>query len=93
MLDDWIVVDSQCADTMDLLTDVRREIDAALALKVMSPRKPLPDASEDIVDAVGALFRILDERDAFRQRQFRRRDADDARARHRDRGFRGTTRR
>ena len=93
MLDDWIVVDSQCADTMDLLTDVRREIDAALALKVMSPRKPLPDASEDIVDAVGALFRILDERDAFRQRQFRRRDADGARARHRDRGFRGTTRR
>ena len=42
MLDDWIVVDSQCADTMDLLTDVRREIDAALALKVMSPRKPSP---------------------------------------------------
>ena len=92
MLDDWIVIDSQCADTMDLLTDVRREIDAALAFKVMAPRKPLPDASENIVDAVGGLFRILDERDAFRQRQFRRRDADYDRG-DRGGGFRGAQRR
>jgi ATP-dependent RNA helicase DHX36 len=92
MLDDWIVVDSQCADTLDLMTDVRREIDAALAFKVMAPRKPLPEASEDIIDAVGAVFRILEERDAHRSRQFRRRDADFDRA-DRGGGFRGAVRR
>ena len=58
----------------------------------MAPRKPLPDASENIVDAVGGLFRILDERDAFRQRQFRRRDADYDRG-DRGGGFRGAQRR
>jgi ATP-dependent RNA helicase DHX36 len=92
LLDDWVVVSSVCADTMDLLTDVRREIDAALALKVMNPRKPLPDASEDIIHAVSSLFRVLDERDAFRQRQFRRRDADYDRG-DRGGGFRGALRR
>lgn len=92
MLDDWIVVDSQCADTLDLMIDVRREIDAALAFKVMAPRKPLPEASEDIIDAVGAVFRILEERDAHRSRQFRRRDADFDRG-DRGGGFRGAVRR
>lgn len=90
MLDDWIVMDSTCADTMDLLTDVRREIDAALAFKVMAPRKPLPEASNDIVDAVSGVFRILEERDANRDRQFRRRDIFDRG--DRGGGFRGARR-
>jgi ATP-dependent RNA helicase DHX36 len=92
MLDDWVVIDSSCADTMDLLTDVRREIDAALAFKVMAPRKPLPEASDAIVDAVSGVFRILDERDAHRERQFRRRDSLHADRADRGGGFRGARR-
>ena len=92
VLDDWVVIDSSCADTMDLLTDVRREIDAALAFKVMAPRKPLPEASDAIVDAVSGIFRILDERDAHRERQFRRRDFLHADRADRGGGFRGARR-
>ena len=41
VLDDWILVRSTCADTSELLVDVRRELYAALAHKAMAPRKPL----------------------------------------------------
>lgn len=93
MLDDWIVIHSSCADTADLLTDVRREIDAALALKVMNPRKPLPDASEDIIHAVSRLFRVIDERDERRQTFLRRRREGDFDRGDRGGGFRGANRR
>ena len=92
MLDDWIVVDSQCADTMDLLTDVRREIDAALALKVMSPRNPPRRQRRHRRRRRRSLShprraRRLSPASVSPTRRRRRR------ARHRDRGFRGTTRR
>jgi ATP-dependent RNA helicase DHX36 len=62
LLDDWIVVDSMSEMTLDLLTAARLEINAAVAFKVMSPRKPLPEASQEIIDAVAETFNILDDR-------------------------------
>jgi ATP-dependent RNA helicase DHX36 len=62
LLDDWIVVDSMCETTLNLLTAARLEINAAVVLKVMSPRKPLPEASQVIIDAVAETFNILDDR-------------------------------
>jgi ATP-dependent RNA helicase DHX36 len=62
VLDDWIVLEGS-DDTIDLLSYARQGIDAALDFKVMQPRKPLPDASQSIVDAICDVYRILDERD------------------------------
>eukprot|EP00957_Ditylum_brightwellii_P073750 5605096-Ditylum_brightwellii.AAC.1 len=63
ILDDWIVVGSRCEDSLEFLSTIRREINAAIALKVMNPRKPLPESSDDIIEAVSHTFNILDERD------------------------------
>lgn len=72
IIDDWIVVQSSCADTSELLVDVRRELDAALAHKVMSPRRPVPRASADIIDAVAATMHIVENRNAASVRRLRR---------------------
>ena len=72
ILDDWIVVQSSCADTSELLVDVRRELDAALAHKVMSPRRRVPRASADIIDAVAATMHIVENRNAASVRRLRR---------------------
>jgi hypothetical protein len=63
LIDDWIMVEGQCADTLDVLSDARREINAALELTVMNPRKPLPEVQRSIVDAVCDCFDVLDETD------------------------------
>ena len=63
LIDDWIMVEGQCADTLDVLSDARREINAALELTVMNPRKPLPEVQRSIVDAVCDCFDMLDETD------------------------------
>jgi HrpA-like RNA helicase len=52
VLDDWIVVEGQCQDTIDLLSCVRAEINAALDLKVMQPHRPLPDDLQSIIETV-----------------------------------------
>merc|ERR1719498_308395 len=72
ILDDWIVVQSSCAYTSELLVDVRRELDAALAHKVMSPRRRVPRASADIIDAVAATMHIVENRNAASVRRLRR---------------------
>jgi hypothetical protein len=72
LIDDWIVVSSSCADTSELLVDVRREIDAAVSLVVMQPRRPLPKASEEILDAVAATMHVVEARNEARLRQVRR---------------------
>jgi hypothetical protein len=64
LLDRWIVISSSCADTSELLLDVRRELDAALSFKVMRPRRAVPKASSDIVDAVAATLHIVDARES-----------------------------
>ena len=43
---------SNCEDTMDLLRDAREELNMALNWRVMYPRKPPPESSEEIVDAI-----------------------------------------
>ena len=62
-LDAWIVVSSSCADTAELLLDVRRELDAALAHKVLHPRRAIPKASSEIIDAVAATMHIVNARE------------------------------
>jgi ATP-dependent RNA helicase DHX36 len=64
LLDRWIVISSSCADTSELLLDVRRELDAALSFKVMRPRRALPKASSEIIDAVAATMHIVDARES-----------------------------
>ena len=61
VIDDWIIVEGQCADTLNVLSDARREINSALELTVMNPRKPLPEAQRSIIDAVCDCFDLLDE--------------------------------
>ena len=52
VLDDWIVVEGQCQDTINLLSCARAEINAALDLKVMQPRRPLPDDMQSMIETV-----------------------------------------
>lgn len=61
VLDDWVIVDGQCMDTLDVLSTARSEINTALDLKVMNPRRPLPDVQRSIIDAVCDCFEVLDE--------------------------------
>ena len=80
VLDDWILVRSTCADTSELLVDVRRELYAALAHKAMSPRRELSASQLALVDAVAATLHIVENRDAgalasLRRRETPRRDA------------------
>jgi ATP-dependent RNA helicase DHX36 len=62
VIDDWIMVQSTCADTAELLVDVRRELDAALAHKVMSPRRGGSQATAAIIDAIAATMYIVEAR-------------------------------
>lgn len=59
VIDDWIVADSSCVDTLDLLACARREMAAALDLKVMDPRRPLPQTQQEIIDGVCYVFDVL----------------------------------
>ncbi|KAL7545095.1 hypothetical protein ACHAWF_010611 [Thalassiosira exigua] len=60
VLDDWIIVDSPCEDTLEILSAARREIEMALDFKVMNPRMPLPDGQQEIIDSVRTCFDVLD---------------------------------
>ena len=64
LLDRWIIISSSCADTSELLLDVRRELDAALSFKVMRPRRAVPKATSEIIDAVAATMHIVDARES-----------------------------
>ena len=56
VLDDWIIVEGQCQDTIDLLSQARREVNTALDMKVMKPRNALPAVTQNIIDAVCNVF-------------------------------------
>jgi ATP-dependent RNA helicase DHX36 len=68
LLDEWVFLDSNCEDTMDLLRDAREELNMALNWRVMYPRKPPPESSEEIVDAIAQMLRIVDERERRKNR-------------------------
>mmetsp|Transcript_33026 Transcript_33026/g.69511 ORF Transcript_33026/g.69511 Transcript_33026/m.69511 type:complete len:1352 (-) Transcript_33026:200-4255(-) len=59
VLDDWIVAESSCDDTMSILTSARRDINAALEYKVMHPRNPLPNESQVVIDGICDMFDVL----------------------------------
>ena len=62
VIDDWIIVEgAQCIDSVDVLANARREINAALDYKVMNPRKPLPEAQQVVIDALGECLDLLDD--------------------------------
>ena len=59
ILDDWIVAESQCDETIRILTSARKEIEIALEHKVMYPRHPLPVDSQDAIDGICDMFDAL----------------------------------
>eukprot|EP00584_Thalassiosira_punctigera_P005253 CAMPEP_0172541770 /NCGR_PEP_ID=MMETSP1067-20121228/12539_1 /TAXON_ID=265564 ORGANISM="Thalassiosira punctigera, Strain Tpunct2005C2" /NCGR_SAMPLE_ID=MMETSP1067 /ASSEMBLY_ACC=CAM_ASM_000444 /LENGTH=254 /DNA_ID=CAMNT_0013327883 /DNA_START=37 /DNA_END=801 /DNA_ORIENTATION=- len=61
VLDDWIVAESPCDDTMSVLASARRDINAALEYKVMYPRYPLPDESQAVIDSICNMFDVLND--------------------------------
>ncbi len=61
VLDDWITVESRCSDTLDALSRARSELDVALEMKIINPRRPLPDSQQAILDAVCDCFEVLDD--------------------------------
>lgn len=56
VLDDWIIVESQCQETINALSQARRELNVALDTKVMQPRKEFPTRTQYIIDTVSNLF-------------------------------------
>ncbi|KAK1735409.1 ATP-dependent RNA helicase [Skeletonema marinoi] len=64
VLDDWIIVEGRCSDTLDALSRARSEIDVALDTKIMNPRRPLPESQQTIIDAVCDCFTVIDDDDA-----------------------------
>ena len=61
VIDDWIVVDSSCDDTMAILSSARNDIQAALVLKAMYPRKPLPEDTQRVTESICDMFEVLNE--------------------------------
>ena len=61
ILDDWIIVDGRCNDTLDLLSRARSEIEMALDLKVMHPKRPLPEFQQAVIDAVADSLDMVNE--------------------------------
>jgi len=60
VLDDWILADSRCKNTVNILWAIRREINAALVFTAMNPRRNLPEASRKSMDAVSLALSISD---------------------------------
>ena len=52
VIDDWIVVEGKCKETVDLLCKARQDINLALEQKVMFPREPIRIESQAILDTV-----------------------------------------
>jgi len=59
VLNDWIVAESQCDDTLNVLISARRDINAALEYKAMHPRAHLPDESQVVIDSICDMFQVL----------------------------------
>lgn len=59
-LDDWIMVTGKSED-IGILSRARQEVHAALEMKVMDPRKPLPESSQYVIDAVCNVLEDLGE--------------------------------
>lgn len=60
VLDDWIVAESSCNDTINILTCARRDINAALEYKAMHPRYPLHEELQVVIDGICNMFDALD---------------------------------
>ena len=60
VLDDWIILEGPSDYTINLLAAARLEIEEALQFKVMNPTKPLPPASQSVIDAVFQMYESLD---------------------------------
>lgn len=56
VLDDWIIIEGTCDETLNLLTAARAEINAALELTVMEPRRAMPEKQQEIIDALCDCF-------------------------------------
>lgn len=56
VIDDWIVAESACEDTIQVLTAARQDVNAALEFKVMHPRHPLPFEQQDAIDSICDMF-------------------------------------
>jgi hypothetical protein len=59
-LSQQIIVQGSCKETINLLSEVRQEINAALEFKAMHPRKALPDNLQTIINAVADMYCMLD---------------------------------
>jgi HrpA-like RNA helicase len=76
VLDDWIVTESKCKDTISLLTTARKDITAALEHKAMYPRLPLPLELQGAIDSICDMFEVLDEENADGRRSSTRDTSD-----------------
>lgn len=52
VLDDWIVVEGSCSESVDYLIRAREDINMALERKVMFPKASLPEDTQEILDIV-----------------------------------------
>ena len=59
IIDDWIVAESSCDETMRCLQTARKDINAALEYKVMHPKHPLPLESQEAIDIICDMFDVL----------------------------------
>jgi hypothetical protein len=59
LIDDWIVAESTCEDTIRVLVTARKDINAALEQKVMYPKRPLPFETQDAINSIVELFDVL----------------------------------
>lgn len=66
-IDDWIIVEGKCTDSVNVLSNARREVNAALDLKLMYPRRPLPESYQLVVDALGDSFDQLGDYPLYRE--------------------------
>ena len=59
IIDDWIVVESACDETLRCLQTARKDINTALEYKVMYPKHPLPLESQEAIDIICDMFDVL----------------------------------
>ena len=65
VLDDWIVVEGYCSESVDLLVRTREAINMALEHKAMFPKASIPDESQEILDIVCDVLDPFDSDDEF----------------------------
>ena len=61
LLDDWIVVEGSCSESVDYLLRAREAINLALEHKLMFPKAPIPQESQEILDIVCDMLDPVDD--------------------------------